>query len=129
MTNTSHTVQHALDTRSDLDAVRTGTVAALGTVAANDLPDADTLPATRDALLELIDDGRFFSVEFTKRDGSLRTMQARIGVTRHLAGGEKAYSDAAKGIVTVYGTDAAGYRSIRIDAIHSLTVRGRTYLA
>jgi len=132
MTMTTTTVQHAPDTRSDLDALRVGTVA-LSTRAANDspepTPDTAALPETRDAVLELIADGRFFSVEFTKRDGSLRTMQARLGVTQYLAGGEKGYSDAAKGIVTVYSVDAAGYRSVRLDSIRSLTVRGTTYVA
>jgi len=84
---TSHTVQHAPDTRTDLGAIRVGTVA-LGTRAANDppepTPDTAALPETRDAVLALIADGKFFAVEFEKRDGTLRTMQARLGVTQHL---------------------------------------------
>jgi len=128
MTNT--TVQHAPDTRTDLGAIRVDTIA-LGTTAANDPPTPTTavLPATRDAVLELIADGKFFAVEFEKRDGTLRTMQARLGVTAHLKGGTKSYSDAAHGIVTVYSVDAGGYRSVRLDAIRSLTVRGTTYVA
>lgn len=85
------------------------------------------LPTTRDELIALVGNGKFFSVEFTKRDGSLRTMQARLGVTAHLKGGEKAFSDAEKGILTVYSVDAAGYRSVRLDAIRSLTIAGQTY--
>ena len=85
------------------------------------------LPTTRDALIALVGNGKFFSVEFTKRDGSLRTMQARLGVTSHLKGGEKAFDDAEKGILTVYSVDAAGYRSVRLDAIRSLTIAGQTY--
>ena len=90
---------------------------------------AAALPATRDALLALISNGRFFSVTFEKRDGTERTMQARLGVTAHLKGGEKAFSDAEKGIITVFSTDANGYRSVRFDAIRSLSIGGETYAA
>ena len=31
--------------------------------------------------------------------------------------------------MTVYSVDAAGYRSVRLDSIRSLTVKGRTYVA
>ena len=129
---TANTVPQT-DARTDLDAVSVGTVAALGTTAANDPPPTPSaraaLPATRDALLDLVADGKFFALEFEKRDGTVRHMQARLGVTRHLAGGTKAYSDAAQGIVTVWSTDAGGYRSIRLDSIRAMTVRGTTYVA
>ena len=93
------------------------------------MPTVSALPTTRDAILSLIADGKFFSVDFLKRDGSLRTMQARLGVQCHLKGGEKAFSDAEKGIITVYSTDANGYRSVRVDSIRSLTAQGCTYAA
>ena len=39
---------------------------------------------------------KFFSVEFYKKDGTLRKMQCRLGVTKHLKGGTKSYdSDAS----------------------------------
>ena len=129
---TATTVPHAADVL-DLATFRAGVVAPLGTTAANDAPEPEpttaVLPATRDALLELVADGKFFGLEFVKRDGSVRTMQARLGVAKYLAGGTKAYDDAAKGIVTVYSTDAGGYRSVRLDSIRTLTVRGTTYVA
>lgn len=129
---TTTTVQHA-DAAPELAAIRAGIVAPLGTVAANELPApapaTAALPTARDEFLALIADGKFFGLEFTKRDGSTRHMQARLGVTRHLAGGTKAYDDVAKGIVTVFSTDAGGYRSVRLDSIRAMTVRGTTYLA
>ena len=85
------------------------------------------LPTDRDAILALIADGKFFSCSFVKRCGTLRTMQARLGVQKHLKGGEKAFDDAAKGIITVFSTDANGYRSFKVDSLRSLTVAGQTY--
>jgi len=95
--------------------------------AANDATTAQPLPATRDELLALVSDGKVFAAEFIKRDGSTRTMQCRLGVAKHLAGGIKAFDDAAKGILTVFDMKAAGYRSIRIDALQALTIKGQRY--
>ena len=83
---------------------------------------------TRDAVLSLVKDGKFFGVEFVKRTtGEMRQMQARIGVTKHLKGGAKKFDDASKNLLTVFSMDANGYRSIPIDAIQSLTVKGTIY--
>ena len=56
--------------------------------------------------------GTFFDVEFTKADGSLRKMNCRIGVKKHLAGGETMYDlkDQVDGDKTmgVWESNAAG---------------------
>lgn len=83
---------------------------------------------TRDAVLSLVNDGKFFGVEFINRTtGEARKMQARIGVTKHLKGGAKKFDDASKNLLIVFSMDANGYRSIPIDAITSLSVKGITY--
>jgi len=84
---------------------------------------------TRDTVHALVADGRFFSVEFIKRTtGEARQMQARSGVTKHLKGGTKRFDDASKNLLTVFSLDANGYRSISIDLIQSMTVKGMTYV-
>ena len=119
---------------ADLSTVETVTVEN-GSVAANDSGDNSpeptpvALPTTRDELLALVSDGKVFAAEFIKRDKSVRTMQCRLGVSKHLKGGVKAYEDAAKGILTVFDMQAAGYRSIRIAALTALTVKGQRYAA
>lgn len=35
------------------------------------------------------DGGKFFSVRFIKKDGSIRDMTCRLGVVKHLRGGER----------------------------------------
>lgn len=95
----------------------------------NPEPTTAAMPTTRCELLELVSDGKVFAAEFVKRDNSIRTMQCRLGVAKHLKGGSKAFDDAAKGILTVFDMKAAGYRSIRIDALTALTIKGQRYAA
>lgn len=71
-------------------------------------------------------DGKFFSVRFTKRTtGEPRHMTARLGVKKHLAGGEPAYNFDNKGLIPVYDIHAPGYRSIPIEGITAVMIRGR----
>lgn len=62
----------------------------------------------------------FVTVTFVKADGTVRKMNCRMGVTKHLKGG-KSTLDAAK-YVTVYDMTKAAYRAINRDTI--LDIRG-----
>lgn len=68
--------------------------------------------------------GKFFSVVFIKKDGTLRTMTARLGVTKHLAGG-KCTIDRDKYIIA-YDMQSEGYRSINRETIVSVSYQGET---
>lgn len=57
----------------------------------------------------------FVTVTFRKADGTIRKMNCRMGVTKHLKGG-KSTLDAAK-YVTVYDMAKAAYRAINRDTI------------
>ena len=57
----------------------------------------------------------FVTVTFLKADGTVRKMNCRMGVTKHLKGG-KSTLDAAK-YVTVYDMTKAAYRAINRDTI------------
>ena len=92
-------------------------------------PEPTVIEPTRDKVAELVADGKFFSVSFINRTtGELRTMQARMKVTKHLKGGVKRYDDKSKNLLTVFSVDAGGYRSIPIDTITAMTVRGVRYI-
>lgn len=72
--------------------------------------------------------GKMFSVEFVKRTtGEHRKMVARLGVKKHLAGGDAAYSFIAKGLVSVYDVQRKGYRTIPTESISTLVIGGSTY--
>ena len=65
---------------------------------------------------------RIFSVEFIKKDGTIRQMNCRLGVIKHLQGGELGYDAARLNYVIVYDMQAKGYRTLNISNLLSLTI-------
>lgn len=89
-----------------------------------------TATITREEAAKMLteSEGRIFTVTFTKRTtGEVRVMNARTGVTKHLKGGEAAYSFSAKMLLSVYDMQSAGYRCIPLDAIISVALNGVTF--
>lgn len=72
-------------------------------------------------------EGRIFTVEFTKKDGSHRKMNCRLGVTKHLKGGELAYEPSEYDLITVFDVQKGGYRMISIDTLQQVAVDGEEY--
>ena len=67
--------------------------------------------------------GQFFTVEFVKKDNTLRKMNCRTGVKKYLVKNGrkiKTVSPLENGILKVYDLGAKGYRSINIDTIKSI---------
>jgi len=64
--------------------------------------------------------GKIVTVTFTKKDGSIRVMNCRLGVTKHLKGGASTL-DPTK-YITVYDLQSQGYRAIAKDQI--LAIKG-----
>jgi hypothetical protein len=72
--------------------------------------------------------GRTFGVRVISRtDNTLKTMNCRFGVVSALKHGKAAYKAADKGLMTVYDQNAAGYRSINLSGLRSLTIDGEVY--
>jgi hypothetical protein len=59
--------------------------------------------------------GKIFTVTFTKKDGTTRVMNCRLGVTKHLKGGESTLN--ANEYITVYDMQNKGYRAINRSTI------------
>jgi hypothetical protein len=57
----------------------------------------------------------FVTVTFVKKTGEVRTMNCRVGVTKHLKGGVSYVNP--EQYVTVYDMQSEGYRSINRDTI------------
>lgn len=98
--------------------------------------EADTPASQPDApnrlnlknLKNLVSDGTIFSVEFIKRsNGELRKMVCRLGVKKHLRGGDKAYDAKQHNLLTVFDMEKEGYRSIPVESIQKLTVNGQAF--
>lgn len=66
--------------------------------------------------------GKFVTVEFIKKDGTLRKINGRLGVTAPLKGG-KSTLDSNK-YVTIYSMADQGYRAINKDTIQSVSIEG-----
>ena len=58
--------------------------------------------------------GKFFSVEFIKRDGTTRVMLCRVGVTKYLKGGKRTVGN---DIQVVFDIHKMQYRSFRYDSV------------
>lgn len=72
--------------------------------------------------------GRVFGVTFVKRsDNTVRTLNARFGVTSALKGGKAAYKASDKGLMTVYDQNSQSYKSINLSGLRELTVDGEVY--
>jgi hypothetical protein len=64
--------------------------------------------------------GKIMTVKFIKKDGSLRVMNCRLGVTKHLKGGTSTLNPDK--FITVYDLKSEGYRAIDKESI--LDVKG-----
>jgi len=75
----------------------------------------------RDLIFGQCSKGKIFTATFVKKDGSVRDMNCRLGVTAPLAGGESttAHKD---NLLTVYDMQAAGYRCINLDTVTDITI-------
>lgn len=72
-------------------------------------------------------DGRVFTVTFTKKDGTLRTLNGRLGVTKHLKGGENTVQHLPQ-YLTVYDMQKQDYRNVNLDTVLSLKCAGVEYI-
>lgn len=66
--------------------------------------------------------GKFFTVVFIKKDGTERALNGRLGVTKHLKGGECTL-DKEKFLI-VYDVVSKGYRAVNVDTIKSVSCDG-----
>lgn len=82
---------------------------------------------TRAEVLNLIDDGTFVGVTFVKADGTIRELNGRIGVKKHLKGGTKAFDDADYGLITIFDRDVKGYRSFKVERLKEIRAHGEVY--
>jgi hypothetical protein len=70
---------------------------------------------------------KIFSVVFEKKDGTLREMTCRLGVKKHLKGGELSYDPEEKNYLVVFDMQSEGYRTININTLKKIKFEGVTY--
>jgi hypothetical protein len=77
-------------------------------------------------LRELVGERNIFAVEFIKKDGSLRVMNCRLGVKKHLRGGELPYNASEKNLLPVFDMDKGAYRIINVSTIQEVRYNKQT---
>ena len=71
--------------------------------------------------------GRFVTVVFEKKDGTMRTLTGRMGVTKWLKGGQSTLDKDQ--FITIYDVVNKGYRAINRDTIMSVTINHQHHVA
>lgn len=85
---------------------------------------------TRNEAVELIKEtnGKVFTVNFYKKNGDLRTMNARLGVKKHLKGGVLKFDPSERGLMPVFDMQIKKYRMINLRSIVGLTVNSKNFV-
>jgi hypothetical protein len=65
-----------------------------------------------------------FSVEFIKKDGTIRTMVARLHVKKGVKGTGMAYNPIEKGLIPVWDMQKNGFRMINLKTVTKLQIKG-----
>lgn len=77
--------------------------------------------------------GRLFTVTFVKANGEERKLTGRLGVTKHLVGGENTVKHLSQYLtVAEFGNKSVGgkvvYRNVNLDSVLSAKVAGQVYV-
>jgi hypothetical protein len=90
----------------------------------------NTTPITRDQMIHKImnSKGSVFTVNFTKKDGTERIMNARLGVKKHLKGGSLPYNAVEHGLIPVFDMQLGAYRMINKNTINAIRIGGISYV-
>lgn len=71
--------------------------------------------------------GKFFTVTFVKKDGTIRRATARTGVRKGVKGIGMNYNATDKGIKILWVCDAENFRAIKLNSILSVKFKGKNY--
>jgi hypothetical protein len=72
-------------------------------------------------------DGRFFTVVFTKKDGSTRKMTARRGVKKYLKGGVNKVELNHPEYMTVFDMAKLDYRTVNLNTVQEIHADKATF--
>jgi hypothetical protein len=77
--------------------------------------------------VEQLQNGRIFNVTFTKINGEVRRMNARLGVKKNLKGTGLKYDAQSRGNLIVYSMSDKGYRTVKLGSILRIKCNGEVY--
>lgn len=94
------------------------------------VPQVTSLPTIARTKLEhklRANGGKYFSVEFTKKDGSIRKLTGRFGVSKDLRGGVNKVVKDDNSYITVYDKDKKSYRTVNLDTVRFVKMNHQVY--
>jgi len=71
--------------------------------------------------------GRFFSVKFVKKDGSVRKMTCKKVVKKAINGKGAKYNALERGYLPVYDVSKEAYRTLNFDTLQEFKLNGIKY--
>jgi hypothetical protein len=71
--------------------------------------------------------GKFFTVTFVKKDGTIRTMTARTGVRKGVTGQGLKFNPSERNLKVVWSCDAETFRMINLNTILGIKFKGKNY--
>lgn len=72
--------------------------------------------------------GKIFTVTFRKKNGELRIMNCRLGVSKGVNGKGMAYNPSLKGLKPVFDMQAKAWRTIDLESIRELNINKEKYM-
>jgi len=71
--------------------------------------------------------GKIFTVTFTKKDGEVRKMNCRLGVSNKTNGNGLTYDPSDYNLITVFDMQAKDYRMVNLETVSSLNINKQFY--
>lgn len=84
---------------------------------------------TRRKLVNLLkkSEGKIFTVTFTKKDGTTRVLNGRLGVQKYISGVGLSYDPAKFNLLPVFDLQKDAYRMVNLKSIQQLSVGRERY--
>tara|TARA_X000001382_G_C3015166_1_gene129827 strand:- start:30 stop:302 length:273 start_codon:yes stop_codon:yes gene_type:complete len=82
---------------------------------------------TLQEILDKVSNGKVFSAKFVKKDGSIRTMNCRTGVVKHVTGKGRNFDPITANLIPVFDMNKNGYRFISFDRLNWIKIGGKKY--
>lgn len=72
--------------------------------------------------------GKFVGVDFVKADGTARSLNGRLGVRRHLKGGDNTVCGADRPYIVIYDVKSKGYRALNLATVSCVRAQKKRYV-
>jgi hypothetical protein len=73
-------------------------------------------------------DGKFVSLDFIKQDNRARTLNGRLGVVKHLKGGDDKVTALNRPYLTIFDVQNSGYRAVNLATVQRVRAQQANYV-